>query len=69
MAIDSKQIMAEVKANMAKLDGCVGPHDFVRMEEKLFSKFRCTKCGGVVPGDSAGWYRKGLLAGGATPDK
>lgn len=57
--IDTKAILVEVKANMAKLESCPR-HDFQRNENKLFSKFRCSVCGGTVDSITVHWYKKGL---------
>ena len=62
--IDGKQIWAEVQANSKTLLACPGPHDFQPTEPgRLFSKFRCTKCGGTCRGDAVHWYKQGLKHG------
>lgn len=60
--IDTKAILAEVKANQAKLEGC-SKHNFHRIEEKLFSKFRCANCGGTVDVQAVRWYSLGQKHG------
>lgn len=56
-----KEILAQVRANMAKLDGCSGPHDFQPItEQKFFCRYRCTKCQGEVDSHAKIWYAKGL---------
>jgi hypothetical protein len=58
------EVFASVKHNHATLASCQGPHDFVRVEpDKLFSKYRCSLCGGVVDTVAEGWYQKGLAHG------
>jgi hypothetical protein len=53
-----------VKRNQATLASCPGPHDFVRVEPvKVFSKYRCSLCGGVVDTLAESWYQKGLAHG------
>lgn len=69
MNIDSKAIMAQVKANIARLDGCAGPHDFHERPEvprKLFAKRVCSKCGGEISSSDFYWYQKGLAHAAAT---
>jgi hypothetical protein len=54
-------ILDEVKTNIQSLNSCVKPHDFkVVDEEKLFSKYKCIKCGGTVDHMQAMWYQRGL---------
>lgn len=61
--IDTKQILADVRKNMAALDACAGPHDFsidATPQKPLFKKWRCSKCGGVVEQQCRLWYERGL---------
>lgn len=59
-----KEIVANVRANHATLSSCVGPHEFIRVEpHKLFSRYRCNKCGGTVSTTDAQWYNAGLIHG------
>ena len=60
---EMKSIWEQVKANAATLDACAGPHDFQRLEERLLSKYRCTRCGGTVDGTDKLWYERGLKHG------
>ena len=72
--IDFKAIQAEVKANMAKLDGCAR-HEFDipidRRTKKpiapppgpsklFFCEWECIHCGGQVGGREKGWYERGI---------
>lgn len=58
------RVWAEAKANSARLDECVGPHDFQCPDAaQLGAKFTCSKCGGVVSGRDADWYARGLRHG------
>lgn len=71
------EIFIQVKANMAKLDSCPGPHSFSiclnrRTKEpisnptpqQLFgARWRCSKCGGDVDYHDKMWYSKGLMDG------
>lgn len=67
-AVDS--ILAEVRANNAKLDACPR-HDFVGVADGAikckdglaYQRYRCTNCGGKVDSSAARWYRLGLEHG------
>lgn len=59
-ALLSQEIIAAVRENAARLAGCAAPHNFERVEAKLFAKYRCTICGGKVDCVNAHWYRLGL---------
>lgn len=62
-SFDPRAIFAAVKANLARLDGCALPHDFVNLqpETRPFLKRQvCTKCGGEVECGAGRWYRQGL---------
>jgi hypothetical protein len=63
-----QKIWGEVKANSARLDACVGPHDFQRAEERLGARFTCTKCGGTADASAVHWYQGGLVHGRAHPE-
>jgi hypothetical protein len=57
----------EVKANQKRLEGCVGPHDFVLASTtgtRHDEKHRCLKCDGVVDWSTCTWYKLGLKHGG-----
>lgn len=62
MAINAKEIIAEVRANHALLEACVGPHEFVEHEVsgRLFTREKCRLCGGHVDVRWAAWYRRGM---------
>lgn len=65
ISIDSKRILAEVKANIAKLNGCEGPHLFEPYAyygndpTGLPRDFKCKRCGGVTSSINAHWYNDG----------
>ena len=64
---EPKEFWAQVQDNHNKLEGCVGPHDFVvRLgpEPYVNSHFACLKCRGEVSWDIQHWYRLGLRHGG-----
>jgi hypothetical protein len=57
-----REVLAEVRANLATLEACPGPHEFQEIKDgKAFGpKWRCSKCGGVVDHQAAAWYTRGL---------
>jgi len=67
--IDTDQILREIKANGALLDGCAGPHTFVPHErygsdgKGMVRKYRCQLCGGTVDVIAKLWYERGLKHG------
>lgn len=71
MKIDTDEIIREVKANMARLEGCAGPHRFVpheRYPSGMVRKYRCELCQGTIDGINKIWYERGLKhAQNATP--
>jgi hypothetical protein len=48
------------RLNERRLRRCVGPHDFHRDGRR---GHKCRKCGGLVMGPEAFWYRVGLEHG------
>lgn len=60
--MDTQQILRDVKANLAKLDHCPGPHVFQPfvIPHRTFPRYRCAICGGEVEGTNKLWYEKGL---------
>lgn len=59
----AESLMAAVRANQAKLDGCTG-HTFERLQPgRLFSKYGCTVCGGTVDLSFKSGYEQGLQHG------
>jgi len=72
--IDTKQIMADVKANHAKLESC-DRHDFSQPidrrtkepipERVVFCDWRCVRCGGWVDCHAKHWFDIGVRHGGA----
>lgn len=68
-----KVLFEEVKANIARLRDCDGPHDFVGIESelqgetkdggKLYRRYICTKCGGKLIAHDVHWYKQGLAHG------
>lgn len=59
---EAREILAEVKANIAKLQSCQR-HEFDQMDGSQFAKFRCRHCGGIARGVEVVWYRRGLEHG------
>ena len=58
-------ILADVKANLARLESCkpVEPaHNFVAVEPAKFltGKYRCSYCGGEIGSREAIWYQHGM---------
>jgi len=64
---DIGQIIKDVKANQALLNGCKTPHDFVAIppetKKGLVRDFVCTKCRGKLEAMKARWYIEGLEHG------
>lgn len=63
MSFDSKAVLAEVQANMARLESCALPHDFAPIASDarpMMKRHVCSKCRGEVDGSAAHWYRRGL---------
>lgn len=71
-------ILAEVKANSALLDKCIGPHAFCicldrhtkqpiegtpTFEQRFAAWWRCAKCGGRVENLHKIWYERGVEHG------
>ena len=57
------EILADVRANGAKLAACQR-HEFVSESPgKMGAKWRCTACGGTVSGTDANWYSLGRKHG------
>ncbi len=70
MNIDVDEIYRNVKANQALLEACPR-HDFsipinrrtgepMEKHDRIFCKWKCAKCGGIVEGDHKRWYERGL---------
>ena len=58
-----KKVFADVQENARVLAACPG-HKFLRVEpDRLFSKYRCTVCGGTVDTTQARWYERGVEHG------
>lgn len=72
--IDAKAILAEVRENHAKLDGC-NLHDFQGLPERamqckdglIYRDYRCARCGGKVSASEYRWYMRGIEHGKASP--
>jgi hypothetical protein len=60
------RIWNEVKANSARLDSCVGPHDFRECGNP--TRLCCAKCLGMIPKTDVRWYLAGLAHGRAHPE-
>lgn len=58
-------LIEHVKANVAALDACPGPHDFVDITPgKIIGKrYRCSTCLGEIDGVALVWYQRGLVHG------
>lgn len=73
---DMNKILAEIKANSAKLDGCI-VHDFSicldrrtkqpiaepTPQQTFGGRWRCKNCGGEVDASAKRWYNLGLEHG------
>jgi hypothetical protein len=60
----SRKILQEVRENIKRLEECVGPHDFKKIDNHMiFSDFICTKCQGKVDGIFKSAYNQGLKHG------
>lgn len=66
------KILAAVKENRRKLDGCAGPHDFQPVEDTILPsghrlsschRYCCTKCQGEVDSIARHWYLRGFEHG------
>jgi len=68
--IDSAAILAEIKANRARLDGCAR-HRFELGDPpyKFGMKLTCTNCGGVMDAVHAFSYTQGYKAAGKDPNE
>lgn len=72
VGIDHKAILADVRANLAKLDACPR-HDFVGVKETaigpskdggwVYRDYVCASCGGKVDSHAERWYRRGTSDG------
>lgn len=60
-----EDMLAEVRANHALLDGCATPHDFkpASSTPRIGGRMVCTKCGGWVDAHAARWYAAGVAHG------
>jgi hypothetical protein len=64
--VESKNILAEVRANLKRLDECEGPHEFelvLDTASEARKKHRCRKCGGTIDSTRRAWYDRGLEHG------
>jgi hypothetical protein len=76
-AKETDQILVQVRANTAKLEGCEGPHDFSialdrytkqpienpTPQQHFGCKWKCSKCGGYVDAINKSWYNRALKDG------
>lgn len=60
---EADAILAEVKANHARLAACVGPHGFQPISKDFMARFECIRCHGTVSADQGRWYQRGLAHG------
>jgi hypothetical protein len=63
--LEAHELLRQIRANMALLEGCPGPHDFHPFGDRpIFRKSRCSKCGGELGCIEVQWYERGLAHGG-----
>lgn len=67
MQIDGKALLAEIRANRAKLKGCPC-HRFVDQKANLGKKVTCADCGGQMNLTELGGYMDGYRAAGGNPN-
>lgn len=66
----SQELLAEVRANRARLESCPGQrHDFVEHGPKrvLLQRYVCTRCKGEVDSHARYWFSIGLQAAASPP--
>jgi hypothetical protein len=65
---DMMKLWAEVQANYKRLEGCVGPHDFVSTTPKevvrTHERYACLKCKGEVDSHTHHLYKLRMKHGG-----
>lgn len=61
---DRQSLLASVQENNRILNACE-IHDFTRDENRLGSRYTCSRCNGSADGRAANWYRKGVAHGAA----
>lgn len=68
MKIDAKALLAEVRANLDRLEACPR-HQFDAVPAVLLSdKHACLRCGGTMDVVAIGQYARGYKAAGGNPD-
>lgn len=67
MAIDTKALFADVKANSARLTGCKR-HRFTGGNPVLGGKNECLECGGKIGNTDVLYYIAGFEAAGGSAD-
>lgn len=63
-ALQSAHGRHEAQDNVARLQGCVGPHQFVPYNKRgtfLVRNHQCSLCLGLVSSGDSLWYRLGML--------
>jgi hypothetical protein len=65
---EGPSIMAEVKANRTKLDGCTRHLFDIPKPVKMGAKYYCKMCGGQTSLTNIGWYIRGYVAHGGLAD-
>lgn len=65
--IDPHSLLAEIRANHAKLDAC-DVHRFAPDSYKFGQKMTCLKCAGTMQATDVGHYIKGYEAAGGSCD-
>jgi hypothetical protein len=69
MTLDTAAILAEIKANRAKLDGCAKHRfDIGNPPYRFGTKLTCQNCGGVLDAVHAFSYTQGFKAAGGNPN-
>lgn len=60
--IDTKSLIARIRANKAILDSC-SQHDFQTEKNELGSDWICKNCNGRADSTAVMWYERGLQHG------
>ena len=66
--IDAKALMAEVKANLSRRNGCSRHHFEARDKYRLGDRLTCANCGTAMRLSEIGLYARGFMAAGGNPD-
>lgn len=63
---EARELWERCKANIARLEGCPGPHRFVIIPSEpvtIIARSRCETCRGEVSASDRRWYERGLAHG------